>query len=495
MMRKSEQRANHWRHASGALVSSTGLISLLFHIYHFLTPPSPSFLAVISSVLFPLFISFGLIGAGGWLAQSDYTGEYALRIAVWSLGGAAIFMFSALSMTQYQTAVGVVLNRRSVILADSVTGGTAVGFVFGIYAIRIKRQTMKLDQYQQQLKRERDQFVSLFNNLPDPAVQYEHAGNEPVISLVNPAFERMFGTNAASTNGTPVADVIAPDDSGEETIDFQTALHSGHVLQREIRLNTANGLRDFQLIVIPTRIAATKSTGHIIATDVTDRKQYVRRLEVLHRVLRHDLRNKASIINGYADILQDENPESRKAGQIRETTNELVELGDRIRQTEHALDHGSETERPIHLTEVLRKCIDHAQDEHPNANIQAELQENIQVCANNQINSAFNNVIQNAIEHNDSDTPLVSITVSTDDPHFVTVEIADDGPGLPDRERKVLERGTETQTEHSLGLGLSLVNWIVVDSGGKVTTDDDDQWGSVIVIDLPKPDGYRLYDQ
>lgn len=495
MIHQTKQRSNNWRYASGALISIIGIVSIILQIYNLFTPPTASLLTVLSGVFLPLFISLGLIGVGMWVAQSDYIGEHALRIAGWSTGGAIIFMFSALSMTQYQKAVGVVLNGRSVILADSMICGTVVGLVFGIYAIRIKRQTVKLEQYRWELKRERDQFESLFNNLPDPAVQYEHRSNDPVISLVNPAFERIFGTNAASINGTPVGDVIAPDDSGEETIDFHTALRSGRVLQREIRLNTVNGLRDFQIIVIPTRIDATESTGHIIATDVTDRKQYVRRLEVLHRVLRHDLRNKASIIDGYAEILMDKNPELKKAGQIRETTNELVELGDRLRQTEHALDHGSETEDPIHLTEVLRKCVEHSQDEHPNADIQTELQENIRVCANDQINSAFNNVIQNAIEHNESDTPLVSITVSTDDPHFVTVEISDDGPGLPDRERKVLERGTETQTEHSLGLGLSLVNWIVVDSGGKVTVYDNNHGGSVIVIDLPKPDDYRLYGQ
>jgi signal transduction histidine kinase len=255
------------------------------------------------------------------------------------------------------------------------------------------------------------------------------------------------------------------------------------------------GLRDFELIVIPTRIAATRSTGHIIATDVTDRKQYVRRLEVLNRVLRHDLRNQANIINGYAGMLLDENPESRKAEQIRETTNELVELGERVRETEHALDHGSETEGPIVLTEVLRNCVDQAQDVYPNADIRTELKGNIQVCANDQIDSVFDNVIQNAIEHNDSDTPLVSVTVTTDDPHFVTVEISDDGPGLPERERQVLERGTETQLKHSLGLGLALVNWIVVDSGGKVMIDDNDPQGSIITIDLPKPDSHRLYDR
>jgi PAS domain S-box-containing protein len=495
MMRQSERGANHWRHASGALVSSIGLISALVHSYHFVTESPETFSAVVSGIVVPLFVSFALLGAGGWLAKSDYAGEYALRIAGWSLVGAVILTFSAISMTQYQKAVGSVLDGGSVILADSVTGGTAIGFVFGIYAIRIKRQTVQLDQYRRKLKRERDQFVSLFNNLPDPAMQYEHAGNGPVISLVNPAFEETFGTDAASINGTPVSDVIVPHDSEEEAIDLRSALRSGRVLQREIRQNTPNGLRDFQLIVIPTRIAATESTGHIIATDVTDRKQYVRRLEVLNRVLRHDLRNEANIIVGYAGMLQDENCESRKAERIREKAYELVELGNKARHIGHALDHDTETDGPIDLTEVLHRCIDRAQNTYPDADIQTELREDIQVCANDQIDSVFDNVIQNAIEHNDSDTPLVSITVTTDDPEFVTIEISDDGPGIPDRERKVLEQESETQLQHSLGLGLSLVNWIVVDSGGKITISDNNPKGSVVTIALPRPDSYRAYNQ
>jgi PAS domain S-box-containing protein len=490
MTRQPGQRANHWRRVSGALVSGVGTIMALIHSYQLLAEAPNALSAVVSGIVIPLCISLLLISAGFWLAQSDHTGKHAVRVAGWSIVGAAILTFSAVSMTQYRQALGVALDGNSVILANSVTGGTAIGFVFGIYATRIKRQTVRLDQYRQELKRERDQFVALFNNLPNPAIQYDHADDEPVIRIVNPAFERVFGTDAASINSTPVDAVITPPDDEQEPIDLDTALRSGQVVQHETRLNTAAGLRDFQLLFIPTRIATTESRGYIIATDVTDRNQYIRRLEVLNRVLRHDLRNEANVIIGYAGMLQDENCELTKAKKIRETAYGLVELGDTARQIEHALDRSSETGGSIVLTGVLHNCIDCARKKYPNADIQTEIPEGIQVNVNEQIDSVFDNVIENAIEHNDSESPLVSIAVTTSDPDFVTVEIADNGPGFPDRERQVLEQGTETQLKHSLGLGLWLVNWIIVDSGGKVTFEDNDPQGSVVAIDLPKPDSH-----
>jgi PAS domain S-box-containing protein len=490
MTRQSVQRANRWRRVSGALISCVGVVTAAVHGYHFFTEAPDSLSAVIFGIMLPLCLSLALFGAGYWLARSDYADKHAIRVAGWSVTGAAVLTFSAVAMIQYQQAVGVALDGSEVILVDSVTGGTAIGFVFGIYATRIKRQTAKLDRYQRQLKRERDRFAALFDNLPNPAIQYEHAG-EPVIRVVNSSFEQKFGAEE-SIHGSPVSEIVVSPD--EQDADLNAALRSSHVLQREVRLNTATGIRDFQLVIIPTQLSETESTGHLIATDVTESKQYVRRLEVLNRVLRHDLRNEANVIIGYSEMLQDEmdeNIDATKAETIHETAYDLVELGNTARQIEHALDRSNETEKPIDLTEVLRKCADCARDEYPNADIRTELHKDIQVSANDQIDSVFDNVIENAIEHNDSEAPIISVTTITDESGFVTIEITDNGPGFPERERQVLEQGTESQLKHSLGLGLWLVNWIVVDSGGKVTFTDNDPCGSVVTIDLPKPDNHK----
>jgi signal transduction histidine kinase len=64
------------------------------------------------------------------------------------------------------------------------------------------------------------------------------------------------------------------------------------------------------------------------------------------------------------------------------------------------------------------------------------------------------------------------------------LRIADDGPGLPPVERRVLEAGAETQLTHSTGLGLWLTNWIVRVSNGRVAVDTGDD-GTTVDLELP----------
>lgn len=69
--------------------------------------------------------------------------------------------------------------------------------------------------------------------------------------------------------------------------------------------------------------------------------------------------------------------------------------------------------------------------------------------------TAVRNVLENAFEHNDATEPRVDVAVAhTGD--GLRIEITDNGRGLPDRERSVLEDGLETPLNHSEGLGLWL---------------------------------------
>jgi signal transduction histidine kinase len=75
----------------------------------------------------------------------------------------------------------------------------------------------------------------------------------------------------------------------------------------------------------------------------------------------------------------------------------------------------------------------------------------------------------------------------------VTVTVADDGPGIPETERRVVGNGSETPLDHASGLGLWLVTWITRDSGGEVVFEAPEDGGSVVrlVLDsaVPPVDG------
>lgn len=118
--------------------------------------------------------------------------------------------------------------------------------------------------------------------------------------------------------------------------------------------------------------------------------------------------------------------------------------------------------------------------------------EKIAVHAHPLVESALRNVIENAVEHNDKETARITIeSVSADraGADFIEIRIADNGPGIPAGEREVLKRGYETRLEHTSGLGLWLVNWIVVESDGQIRFEENGPDGSVVCLQFKRARG------
>jgi signal transduction histidine kinase len=99
------------------------------------------------------------------------------------------------------------------------------------------------------------------------------------------------------------------------------------------------------------------------------------------------------------------------------------------------------------------------------------------------------NILDNAIRHARN---RVALTVDAAAPDTVTIEIADDGPGIPAQERERVfdrfvrldasrERGSGTS-----GLGLALAKEIVVAHGGSITIADAPGGGALVRIVLPR---------
>ena len=101
--------------------------------------------------------------------------------------------------------------------------------------------------------------------------------------------------------------------------------------------------------------------------------------------------------------------------------------------------------------------------------------------ATRQIRLALRELVDNAARHGES---TVDCEVDRDD-DGVTVRVHDDGPGLDEYERQVLDEGRETPLRHGSGLGLWLVNWAVTGANGTVTADADGEEGTTVTVRLP----------
>jgi len=227
----------------------------------------------------------------------------------------------------------------------------------------------------------------------------------------------------------------------------------------------------------------------ITLRDVTELRTRQQRLTVLNRVLRHNLRNDMNAIEGYATILADRY-EARPAEQVREVSTDVVDLADKARQIERVMARRGET-RAAPAGALAESVVADVAARHDAAFTVVTPEPSVHVPGRGILRPALENVVENAVEHNDADDPTVEVLVEVtggDEP-AVVYRVADDGPGIPPQERRVLLEGTETPLAHGSGLGLWLVYWAIESLDGTVAFEDNDPRGSVVTLEVPVAEG------
>ncbi|KAA9395803.1 PAS domain S-box protein [Haloarcula sp. CBA1130] len=131
---------------------------------------------------------------------------------------------------------------------------------------------------QSQLETERDRLSVLFENTPDPIMGVKFVDSDPYITEVNEAFETEFGKDAADITDRPIAAAIVPDDEREGYEDIRQQALAGDPVEREVRRETADGIRDFLLRVLPFESGGDRH-AYVWFTDVTEGRERERAIE------------------------------------------------------------------------------------------------------------------------------------------------------------------------------------------------------------------------
>jgi len=292
----------------------------------------------------------------------------------------------------------------------------------------------------------------------------------------------------AVERGSVVGDTlasIAPDIATK--LDGLETTEGGEPVATEVALRQDGRLRHYDVRVTRLRRGRGVLTGRLVSLrDVTERRQREQRLDVLNRTLRHDLRNEANVVLGYAELGQRQHPEAEWIEAIREHVAGMVDLSEKVRQIEQALDEEQVDPVAVDAVAVVEEVVDAVEHDHPDLDITTSLPATASVRAIELIDAAVRNAVENAVVHNDNPDPLkdVSVRVARDG-DTVSISVHDNGPGIHTDEQAVLLRGRETQLDHVSGLGLWMINWIVTRSGGEIEIGENDPRGTVVTIRLP----------
>jgi PAS domain S-box-containing protein len=324
----------------------------------------------------------------------------------------------------------------------------------------------------------------------------EHAGHaiivtdeNGVIEYVNPEFEEMTGYSSDEAVGlTPR--ILKSGEHGQEFYErLWNTILDGDVWNTEIINERRSGER---FIALQTIAPITGDTGDVqgfvgIQDEITERRLREQQLEVFHRVLRHNLRNKGTAIKGYASQLKAELTDQTHIDRIRtieRSIQSLLDISEKAQHFRQAIADASEAQTARNLVAFLETVVGDLETSHPSATLCLDIEPTETVSVDPRATPALEEVLENAVKHSDASPSRVTITVTADE-STTTVTVSDNGPGIPEQERRALESGSERPLQHGSGLGLWLAYWLVQHTGGDIDIHADEQ-GTTVSVTLPR---------
>jgi len=344
-------------------------------------------------------------------------------------------------------------------------------------------------------------FDHFFDLMDQAVVEFELRDGEPIVRAVNPAFEKQFGYHAGYIIGESLNEYIVPETRSSEATALDTEIANGNVIKGVYTRQTASGLKDFYCRCLPIGTDADTRYGLAIYTDVTANQQSRQHLQVLHRVLRHNLRNELTVVLGMADKISNsaESATVRQAAtRITDRAEKLVGVSSKAQMAQNILRQ-PQTDTVVDVGQAAAEAVADAEEKWPDATIDTDIETALPVSTGLEIQDALDNLLDNAITHNTGDA-VVDVTVRKYTPIHVTtrsfgqeavITVEDNGPGIPENERAVVfDEEDMSQLKHGSGFGLWVVRWIIESANGNINYDRSDEW-TTIELRLPIMTDYK----
>jgi PAS domain S-box-containing protein len=315
---------------------------------------------------------------------------------------------------------------------------------------------------------------------------YDETGR---FEYLNDHYAQLVGRSRETLQDAPIWETVS-----ERSADtFDTYWNS--FAANETRTEESEHLRaDGSTVVVESTTTAVEIDGtrhHLmLVQEITGQRERRQQSQVLHRVLRHNLRNDLTVVLGRTNILLDEltGQPATHAEIIEANASKLLGTVEAASDARKVINQDI-VRKPVDAVSMLQDELDAIENSFDGA-ITTDLPDERFVLADTPLRRGFYHLLTNAVEHNDAANPQLSVRVTdaTDRVGWVAIEIEDNGPGIPPEELDVLTAGEETDLNHGSGIGLWVVNWVVTRYGGELSFETPPDGGSLVRITLPGAD-------
>ena len=314
--------------------------------------------------------------------------------------------------------------------------------------------------------------------------------------FINEVGADVFGSDPETVVGQTDADLFDPESAEDIRLDDRRVTETG-VPETWDRVRYVDGEKH---VFIDNKFPYRDESGDVVglmgvSRDITDRKDYERRLErqrddleLLNETVRHDTRNDLEVIVGYAEVLADRADEDSRehVETLLGSARAAVELTHSAGDLSEVMLDPDRDPAPVSLSDTLSTQVEEtrAQTESARIDVEGTVPE-VSVLADEMLDSVFRNLLKNAVQHGDKTPTEVTVAVTEGD-DTVRVSVADNGPGVPETLRStVFGKGEKGLDSRGTGIGLYLVRTLVDSYGGDVWVEDNDPEGAVFVVELP----------
>ena len=357
----------------------------------------------------------------------------------------------------------------------------AAGELTGTFAIcrdvtEMKRRETELERYEQAVDEATDLIAAIDEN-----------GR---FLFANQQYREYHEIEVADVSGLGLEDVLPDELCPDVRQNVRRALEGNSVEYRTERTHPDRGTRTFDVRYFPLEGSEDGGSSTVVGVlrDVTEGENRRRQLRVVDRVLQHNLRNAVTVISGRAEQIAetDDDEAADAASDILSRSEELLTTSEKAHHITEALSDVTETE-PIDVARAVEGAVESIAAEFPAASVSASSTDGpAVVSATAWIDRAIDELIRNAIIHHDGDRPTVDVDVRRGT-ETVEIRVTDDGPGLSEMNRDVLETGEAVDAlYHGSGLGLWLVYWVLQQSGGSASVEAAEPRGTAVTVTLPR---------
>lgn len=349
---------------------------------------------------------------------------------------------------------------------------------------RINRQGGEISAQLRKLNQKEDEFTQITCNMNEGLVLID---NNSIIISINPAAERIFGTDDSCVG----KDFLIIDRSLDTDEAIHSAFDNGH---SEIRANRNGRVYQFNISRIDSE---NKAIGAVLlAFDVTEQENAECSRREFTANVSHELKTPLQGIIGSADLIENGMVKSedmqRFIGHIKREANRLLALIEDIIRLSQLDEGGEMLNENVDLLSVSNEVAENLSNVAKSKNISIDVsgsEAHINGVRRLIYETVFN-LCDNALKYN-TDGGKVSVNVK-DGPDSAEISVSDTGIGIaPEHQARVFERFYRVDKSHSkasggTGLGLSIVKHAVMYHKGTVDLQSVPGKGTCITVTLPK---------